>query len=153
MYCENTINKKIFTHQEKKKMVYRIEQIKNKKYYIKLFKIINKDNIKFTDNCNGIFINMNSLSDESLIKINNFLDLINKTKNTIDNDTINSSNDVDYKPYSHDEFSDYKSYGPKLSNYEKNIIKRNRYNNESDDLDIIYKKYNNSPENYININN
>ena len=74
MNCVNLENEiKKFTYQEKKKMVYRIEQIKSKRNYIKLFKIINKDNIKFTDNSNGIFINMNSLTDELLQKINLFL--------------------------------------------------------------------------------
>ena len=150
----NPENTKIFTYQDKKKMVYRIEQIKNKKNYIKLFKIINNENIKFTDNSNGIFINMNLLTDDLLQKIDNFLNLINnKTKDMIDIDTINSSVDTDYKPYSIDEFSDYKTYGPKLSNYEKNIIKKNRYNDESEDLDIVYKKYNETTGDNIDINN
>ena len=150
MNCENFEGLKKFTHYDKKRIVYRIEQIKSKKNYIKLFKLINSENIKFTNNSNGIFININSLSDESLYKINNFLNLINNTNDMFDVEIANSSVDTDYKPYSIDEFSDYKSYGPKLSNYEKNIIKRNRYMDESDNLNIIYKKYN-LPENNINI--
>lgn len=137
MNCENSENIRQFTYQDKKKLVYRIEQIKSKKNYIKLFKIINSDNIKFTDNNNGIFINMNALTNISLNKINNFLNLINKTNDMIDSDT-NSTINTDYKPYSIDEFSDYKSYGPKLSNYEKNIIKRNRFNNDESE-DTVYK--------------
>tara|TARA_A100001015_G_C15000130_1_gene718098 strand:+ start:277 stop:738 length:462 start_codon:yes stop_codon:yes gene_type:complete len=146
---DNSENINTFSYQEKKKMVYKIEQIKNKKIYIKLFKLISNDNIKFTDNNNGIFINMNSLSNKSLHKINDFLNSYNKSNDIIATDTNNSTIDTDYKPYSIDEFSDYKTYGPKLSNFEKNIIKRNRFNDESDDQDLFFK---NTPNNKININ-
>ena len=63
------INKKKFNYDEKKKIVYRIEMIKNKKKYIKLFKIINKDYKDYTVNKNGIFVNLNSLQNKTLNNI------------------------------------------------------------------------------------
>ncbi len=42
-----------------------------------VLKIIEKNNIKFTENKNGVFINMNKLSDKSIDDIENFLEYIN----------------------------------------------------------------------------
>jgi len=51
--------------------------------HVELFKIFIKNNIKYTENSNGIFINMNKLSDNCLQDINIFLDFINKNLNNI----------------------------------------------------------------------
>jgi hypothetical protein len=58
-----------FTHSDKKLLVKRITDIKNKKCYIKIFKIIHNDNLKYTKNDNGIFFNLNNLSDKILSEI------------------------------------------------------------------------------------
>jgi hypothetical protein len=42
-----------------------------------VLKIIEKNNIKFTENKNGVFINMNKLSDKSIQDIEHFLEYIN----------------------------------------------------------------------------
>ena len=45
-----------------------------KKYeHIEIFKILKKDNINFTENNNGIFINLNKISYEILMKIHTFI--------------------------------------------------------------------------------
>ena len=45
-----------------------------KKYeHIEIFKILKKDNINFTENNNGIFINLNKISYEILKKIHTFI--------------------------------------------------------------------------------
>jgi hypothetical protein len=62
------------TNEEKKKIVNRITNLKSKKKYIKLFNIIDKEYKDYTDNSNGIFINLNCLTDNTLSKIVNFLD-------------------------------------------------------------------------------
>jgi hypothetical protein len=58
---------------KKKKIVRMIDDLKNKKLYLQLFKIILEQKIKFTQNNNGIFIDLNSVPDEKLEIIYNFL--------------------------------------------------------------------------------
>jgi hypothetical protein len=58
---------------KKKKIVKMIDDLKNKKLYLQLFKIILEQKIKFTQNNNGIFIDLNSVPDEKLEIIYNFL--------------------------------------------------------------------------------
>jgi hypothetical protein len=58
---------------EKKYIVILIDQIKDKKILLKLFKIILDNKIVYTQNSNGIFINLNQLSDEHINLIKNFL--------------------------------------------------------------------------------
>tara|TARA_B100000795_G_scaffold270051_1_gene262235 strand:+ start:15204 stop:15677 length:474 start_codon:yes stop_codon:yes gene_type:complete len=50
---------------------------------IELFNIIKKYNINYTKNNNGIFINLNWLSKENLIKINNYISFCIKSQNEI----------------------------------------------------------------------
>ncbi len=42
-----------------------------------VLKIIEKNNVKFTENKNGVFINMNKLSDKAIEDIESFLEYIN----------------------------------------------------------------------------
>jgi hypothetical protein len=42
-----------------------------------VLKIVEKNNIKFTENKNGVFINMNKLSDKAIGDIETFLEYIN----------------------------------------------------------------------------
>ena len=90
---------KIFNYNDKKKLVYRIQNLKNKKLYIKLFKLILYENIEYTKNNNGIFFNINKLSIESLCKLDNYLDncennKINSGTNNIDSDINNIDSDT-----------------------------------------------------------
>ena len=48
--------------------------------YIEIFKLIAKNNIKFTENINGIFINLNNIDNNILEEINKLLIYI-KSKN------------------------------------------------------------------------
>merc|ERR1711907_630502 len=48
--------------------------------HIEIFKIIKNDTDKFTENRNGIFINMSNLQDSTLVKIRNFVDFCNENK-------------------------------------------------------------------------
>jgi hypothetical protein len=58
---------------KKKKIVKMIDDLKNKKLYLQLFKIILEQKIKYTQNNNGIFINLNNVPDDKLEIIYNFL--------------------------------------------------------------------------------
>ena len=50
-------------------LVRRINDIKNRKCYIDIFKLLHKKNINYTRNKNGIFFNVALLSDEVMSKI------------------------------------------------------------------------------------
>jgi hypothetical protein len=58
---------------EKKYIVKLIDQIKDKKILLQLYKIILDNKINFTRNSNGIFINLNQISEEHFNLIKNFL--------------------------------------------------------------------------------
>jgi len=57
----------------KKNIVKMIEGIHIKKILIQIFKIILEEKINYTRNQNGIFFDLNQISDEKLIKLENFL--------------------------------------------------------------------------------
>lgn len=84
-----------------------------------VFNMIKKDTNKFTQNNNGIFINLDKLTNKTLLEINNYVNIVTKNKfktnDIIVNEICNSVN-----------ISSSQSK-IKLSNYEKSIIKRNNY--------------------------
>lgn len=84
-----------------------------------VFNMIKKDTDKFTQNNNGIFINLDKLTNKTLLEINNYVNTVTKNKfktnDIIVNEICNSVN-----------ISSSQSK-IKLSNYEKSIIKRNNY--------------------------
>ena len=57
----------------KKNIVKMIEGINVKKILIQIYKIILEEKINYTRNQNGIFFDLNQISDEKLIKLENFL--------------------------------------------------------------------------------
>ena len=71
------------THQEKKKIASQIEQLHSKKHFKHIFKLVYDENNKYTTNDNGIYININAMSDSTLLKIKDFLDSLNKSKTII----------------------------------------------------------------------
>lgn len=48
-----------------------------------LFKLIKKCNVNYTQNNNGVFLNLNWLSKDNLIKINNYISFCIKSQNEI----------------------------------------------------------------------
>jgi hypothetical protein len=60
-------------YNKKKLIVKMIDDIKDKKIYLKLYKIILNQNIQYTQNRNGIFINLNAIENDKLEIIYNFL--------------------------------------------------------------------------------
>lgn len=70
----NTQENISYKYDDKKKIVFRIQNLKSRKFYIKLFKIIIKENIDYNTNNNGIFFNINKLSNTQFDKINTYLD-------------------------------------------------------------------------------
>tara|TARA_B100001057_G_C22830088_1_gene943055 strand:+ start:2060 stop:2287 length:228 start_codon:yes stop_codon:yes gene_type:complete len=61
------------------------EKINNLEQYehIEIFKIIRKNNIKYTENNNGVFINMNKMGEKCIEDIESFISFINNNLNKI----------------------------------------------------------------------
>lgn len=62
------------SYENKKKIINKIQNIKNKKNYINLFKLIIKLNISYSLNKNGIFFNLNKIDNKDLNKIVDLID-------------------------------------------------------------------------------
>ena len=112
IYVSDTINMQIynskkFTYIDKKQLIKRINDIKTKKCYIKIFKLIHNDNLKYTKNDNGIFFNITNLSDEILTNIDIILNFYESKKSDIDeqfikNNTKNINNNLTYNIFTDD---------------------------------------------------
>ena len=107
-----------FTSLDRRKIVLKISKLKDKKDFVSIYNLINvemENNISI--NRNGIFFNINMLSDECLIKLTNFL-----------NDALDTCTETEtkikYHSYSINDMENVNKVGPKLSNQEKTIIKK-----------------------------
>lgn len=111
-----------YNSQFRKKLVSKFEKIKNKEDYIDIYNIIIEDiGNNFSTNRNGIFINMNILSNQCIENLIQFMEeKLNYNMTQTDTEKIN------YKSYKFDEVEIISEMGHKLSNQEKNIIKRIR---------------------------
>jgi hypothetical protein len=101
------------THHEKKQIAIRIEQLKNKKHYRKIFELVNENNNKYTVNDNGVYLNINTLSTPTLLRIKKFLDDIDSQKVIIPVPN-------EYVPYSESDSS------VSMSTQERHFMKRLR---------------------------
>ena len=61
-------------YNEKKKLVLKIKSLNNKQSYIKLFKMLIENNIEYSSNNNGVFFNVNLLTNDLFYKISNFVE-------------------------------------------------------------------------------
>jgi len=106
----------------RKKLVSKFEKIKSKSELLDIYNIIVEDiGTDFSTNQNGIFINMNILSDLCIKKLVDYIeDKINITTSQTETEKLN------YKTYKQDDVETISESGIKLSNQEKNIIKRIR---------------------------
>lgn len=109
----------------RKKLVNKFEKIKSKSELLDIYNIIIEDiGTDFSTNQNGIFVNMNILSDNCIKKLINYIeDRINQSTSQTETEKVN------YKTYKSDEVENISESGIKLSNQEKNIIKRIRDKN------------------------
>jgi hypothetical protein len=117
---KNTSRK--YNSEFRKKLTSKIEKIKAKSDLIMLYNIISNDiGENFSSNRNGIFVNMNILSDKCIENLIDFMEhKLDCTLSQTDTDKIN------YKTYKFDDVELISEMGHKLSNQEKNIIKRIR---------------------------
>lgn len=118
-------SKRKYNSQYRRKLLDKLDKIKNKEFIKNVFKIVNKDvGDNYSENKSGIFFNMNILSDSSIEEINSLL-------NSFDNIEISETSEdkLTYKAYSENEIEMYNSIGPRLSNQERSILKK--YKNET----------------------
>ena len=76
-----------FNIKEKKQLIKDISELE-KVEHIEIFKIFKKDNIKYTENSNGIFINISKIPDETLYKVKKFLSFYNKNNKQLNDYTL-----------------------------------------------------------------
>ena len=77
------LKSKVFKLSDKSFLVSRISAIEDKQCYIKLLKLIVKEEVKYMRNHNGIFFNVGLLSDDVLTKIDNILLIHEMKKNNL----------------------------------------------------------------------
>lgn len=111
------------TFELKQSLARRINETTDKKILVELIHIIRatNPNLPVTENDSGIFITFNNLTPQTYINIENYLH-----KNISHNDETKSLS-LSYVPYINDEVDEPKS---KLSNRERALIKKQRYNRE-----------------------
>jgi hypothetical protein len=111
-----------YNSQFRKKLISKFEKIKDKNDYIDIYNIITEDiGNNYSSNRNGIFINMNLLSNKCIEKL---VDLVEEKLNY--NMSLTDTEKINYKSYKFDDIEIISEMGHKLSNQEKNIIKRIR---------------------------
>lgn len=115
-------NSRKYNTEFRKKLVSKFEKIKNKIDLINIYNIITDDiGNNFSSNRNGIFVNMNLLSDNCIYKLLQYIE-----DKFILSSTQTETEKVNYKSYKIDDIDMMTEIGHKLSNQEKNIIKRIR---------------------------
>jgi hypothetical protein len=116
----NIISKRKYNTDFRKKIINKLEYIKDKTFLLKIYSIIISDiGNNFSSNINGIFINMNIVSNTCIDNLINLIDDINKTYILYNNNELTNLN-----IYKLDDAEVLSELGHKLSNQEKNIIKR-----------------------------
>ena len=76
----------VYTLADKKSIMTRIQNLKNKKHYIHIYKLIKDNNVQYSQNINGIFINLNNIDDSILDKIIKYLDYLDSRNSEIDSE-------------------------------------------------------------------
>ena len=109
-----------YTRDDRKNIVKSIENLKDDTDYVIIFDILMSDtanDIICTTNSNGVFLNLSVVGDDTLDKINVYLDKISKSKqkSVIVDDIVNAIPNTN-------SFKSDRTY--KLSNYEQNIIRQ-----------------------------
>jgi hypothetical protein len=107
-----------YTSSFRRKINLKISKLNSKKDLVNIYNIV-KEEQEVSINRNGMFFNINLLTDNAIDKIDSYLN-----ENT-DNITVtDTESKIKYKPYSIDEIDSSPKLGPKLSNQEKSILKK-----------------------------
>jgi hypothetical protein len=75
-----------YTLVEKRQIMSRIQNLKNKRHYMEIYKIIKENNVAHSQNINGVFINLTNIEDSILDKIVKYLNYIDTRNSEIDSE-------------------------------------------------------------------
>ena len=76
----------VYSLNDKKVIMTRIQNLKNKKHHLHLYKLIKDNNVTYSQNINGIFIDFNNIPDEVLDKIVQYLNYLDTRNSEIDSE-------------------------------------------------------------------
>ena len=134
-------HKSKYSREDRKHIVELIENLKNDEDYVAIFEILMEDNSNsYTQNSNGVFLNLSVVNDKTLLKIRKYLRKVSKKREQeieVDVDVIPTDNITKID----------RAY--KLSNYEKNIIKQRNLKkvlNEDNEYEELKFSKNKSPK-------
>jgi len=137
-----------YSYEKKKRLAERISKLRKKEDMVKIFEIIYQDNKNITENQNGLFMFFHTLNDSTYHKIDLFLRSSVKKKSPTDTTSESQSEQKEYSSYVKNEFPDQEKLNPKLkySNKEKNLIKRQRYDDHlnsehNSENGVVYQKF------------
>ena len=137
-----------YSYEKKKRLADKISKIKKKDDMVKILEIIYENNKNITENQNGLFMLFHNLDDSTYHKLDAYLRSISKKRGSTGSITSDSiSEKKEYKSYIDDEFENNRlNPSLKYSNKEKNLIKRNRYDNligseGVSDGSVVYQKF------------
>ena len=75
-----------YTLSDKKQIMVKIQNLKNKRHYMDIYKIIKENNVTYSQNINGIFINLTNIEDNILDKIIKYLNYLDSRNSEIDSE-------------------------------------------------------------------
>jgi hypothetical protein len=75
-----------YTLSDKKGIMTRINNLKSKKHYTEIYKIIKENNVNHSQNINGVFINLTNIENEVLEKIVKYIDYAESRNTEIDSE-------------------------------------------------------------------
>lgn len=123
-----------YTYEKKKRLANKISSIKKKEDLLNIFDIIYSDNKDVSENHNGIFMLFHTLNDTTYCRIETYLKSISK-KRVSSETTSERDEKIEFIPYEKNEFPEQEMLSPKLkyNNRERNMIKRQRYDEQCND--------------------
>jgi hypothetical protein len=138
-----------YDHNKKAELAKKINKIKKKEYLLNIFKIITTSSKDYTENTNGVYIFFHNLDDEVYEKLESYVnniyklhkknsslksiltselsDSIMNMSGSINDDDENDYNDNHNNTDTDNKLSQMKDINKQLSNKEKMIIKRKKY--------------------------
>jgi hypothetical protein len=76
----------VYSLNDKKVIMTKIQNLKNKKHYMQIYTIIKENNVAYSQNTNGIFINLTNIEDSILDKIVEYLNYLDSRNSEIDSE-------------------------------------------------------------------
>jgi hypothetical protein len=135
---------KTYTHNDRKNLNKRMSEIKAKNCYKKIFKIVHEENLKdpkknkYTTNDNGVFFNLNTMTDELLSKIeaiilyyevkknNNLFSLYGIGEPNSGSIDKNQTNQIDFTETDDNVSSEYKTINRSISEQQHTTLTSGR---------------------------